>query len=88
MHINNHKSKSLNMMKKTLCVFTLQLTISSVEANARSIVRGTITADAKPTATKSIMNNASSELKGNTLSCLTDYVNRIQSLYRKQIGCR
>ena len=79
------------MMKKTLRVFTLQLTTSSIEANAQSIVHGAITADAKPTATKSIINDAtkaSAILNSSTLSCLTDNVNRIHSLYRKQIGCR
>ena len=79
-------------MKKTLGVFTLQLTISSIKANAQSIVHGAITADTKPTATKSIiMNNvtkASAELNSSTLSCLRDDVNRIHSLYRKQLGCR
>jgi len=78
-------------MKKTLGVFTLQLTISSIEANAQSIVHGAITADAKPTSTKSIMNDvtkASAILNSGTLSCLTDNVNRIHSLYRKQIRCR
>jgi len=78
-------------MKKALGVFTFQLTISSIEANAQSIVHGAITADAKPTATKSIMNDvtkASGKLNSSTFSCLTDNINRIHSLYRTQIGCR